>query len=307
MSRPKIVVAVCTYRRNDLLAVMLESAAVAAEKVTDRADVGLVVVDDNPDGAARPVVERFAERFADIGYSQLGGGNISLARNRGLETALGSGADWIAMTDDDCEVPVGWLSSYLDAQAATGFDIGTSALMPVPPADAPAWLIEAPFFGDAQFDATDLAPMNTAATNNSFLRAELVSGDDPIRFREDLGVIGGEDMVFYRTLHQRGAAIRYVAGAEVTEHQPLTRCTYRYQLRSRFWLGNTEYVTNIEAGDASPTRMVLRGGRRLIDAAGRPVNRLVRGQDPQWRYTLASVVRSVGTMAGPLGLRFRHH
>ncbi len=307
MSRTKVVVSVCTYKRNDLLAVMLASAADAADEVSGRADVSLVVVDDNPDGAAKVVVDKFEHRFQSVCYTQLGGGNISLARNRGLECALEMGAEWIAMTDDDCEVPKEWLLRYLNAQEATGCDICTSALVPVPPADAPDWLVSAPFFGDAQFDATDLFEMNTAATNNSFLRTDLVAGDDPVRFRKDLGVIGGEDMVFYRTLHQRGAAIRYVSGAEVTEHQPPSRCTYRYQLRSRFWLGNTEYVTNVETGDASAGRMVLRGGRRLVTAAGRPARRVVSGQDPQWRYTLATVVRSVGTMAGPLGLRFRHH
>ncbi len=307
MSRPNVVVSVCTYRRNDRLSVMLDSAARAAEAVRDQANVGLVVVDDNPDGSAKPVVDSFASRFAEVSYDVVGGGNISVARNRALEMAVAANADWIAMTDDDCEVPSAWLERYLQAQQSTGAHVLTSALIPVPPPDAPAWLTEAPFFGDAQFEATDLAAMNTAATNNSFLATALLDGPDPVRFRADLGVIGGEDMVFYRTLHQRGATIRYVAGAEVTEHQPPSRCTYRYQLRSRFWLGNTEYVTNVETGDAKPSRMVLRGGKRFVAALGRPAARMATGKAPQLRYTAATLVRSAGTMLGPIGLRFRHH
>ena len=87
--RTTIAVYVATYRRNEPLATLLESILVAADAVADLAAVGMIVVDDNPDGAAKEVVDRFERRFElGIHYRHVGLGNISLVRNIGLDAGL---------------------------------------------------------------------------------------------------------------------------------------------------------------------------------------------------------------------------
>ena len=61
--RTTIAVAICTYKRNEPLAVLLESLIACAERVRERAAVGVVIVDDTQDEQARPVAEAFAGRF----------------------------------------------------------------------------------------------------------------------------------------------------------------------------------------------------------------------------------------------------
>ena len=56
--RPKIMVAICTYKRNDPLRTLLDALIAVAAASQHRADIGVVVVDDNPDQRARAVVGR---------------------------------------------------------------------------------------------------------------------------------------------------------------------------------------------------------------------------------------------------------
>lgn len=62
--KPTVGVYVCTFRRNELLRRLLRSLAASAAQVGDAASVGVVVVDDNRDGAARPVLDEFEGTFA---------------------------------------------------------------------------------------------------------------------------------------------------------------------------------------------------------------------------------------------------
>lgn len=50
--RTIIAVAVCTYKRNEPLTVLLESLIACAERVRERAAVGVVIVDDAEDELA---------------------------------------------------------------------------------------------------------------------------------------------------------------------------------------------------------------------------------------------------------------
>src|SRR3954454_20434042 len=127
--RTSIAVAICTYKRNDALTVLLHALLACAERVRDRASVGVAIVDDTADGQARSVVEAFAGRFElGLEYRISGKHNISIARNLALETALGIG-DWIAMIDDDCEPPPQWLEALVNVQKRTGADAVTGRMI----------------------------------------------------------------------------------------------------------------------------------------------------------------------------------
>lgn len=306
-TRTRLIVTVCTFRRNEPLRAMLDATARAADRIRDRAAVGVVVVDDNKDGAAAPVVSSFEGRFElGVHYRTSGRGNISLCRNICLETAMELG-DWIVMTDDDCEPVEEWLESYLDRALRDTADAFTGPCVLRPPAGSPGWLTDEPFMEDAQLRFPDDSEMPVAATNNSMIRASFVRDHADLRFLPELGVVGGEDMVFYRSAVKRGLRIRFVERAVVHGNESPARATFGYQLRSRFWLGNTEYVTNMTLGDATRFRMLLRGGKRLVQAVARPLLRLARRERPQLRYCIVSIARAAGTMAGALGLRLRHH
>lgn len=303
----RIAVYVCTYKRNEPLTRLLASLQAAADEIDDRAQVGVVVVDDNPDGRAAEVVNGFEHHFPlGLHYRHAGSQNISVARNTGLDAAAEFG-DWVAMTDDDIMVPEDWFVAHLDLQERTGADATTGPLLLQFPDDAPSWIRDEPFdrFGLLDFEEDENVPI--CATGNSMVRASFLNENPDIRFDPELGVLGGEDMVFFRAAVGRGLQCYFSTKTAVFEVEPHERSTLRYQLGRALWMGNTRYLTNLRSGDATRFRLFLRGGRHVTRALWRPISRLAGGDPPQLRFAAAMVCEGLGTMVGVLGVELDHH
>jgi succinoglycan biosynthesis protein ExoM len=303
--RKTVAVAVCTYKRNEPLTVLLHALLACAERVRNRAAVGVAIVDDTGDGQARPVAENFEDMFElGVEYRISGKQNISIARNAAVEAALEIG-DWIAITDDDCEPPAHWIEAFLDLQEQTGAEALTGRMERRVPAGSPLWITEQPFLELGLEERPDGAEMDAAATHNSMISGAWLRQHPDIRFDPAFGVIGGEDMVFYRAARAAGLRIRYSRDGFVYENEPPSRATFGYQLYAYLWQGNSSYHTCVENGQPG-WRMFVHGCASLARALLRPITRTVRGQPPQWRYCLALVLEAFGKLLGPLGVRIEH-
>ena len=304
-SKTSIAVAICTYNRNEALTTLLEALLLCARRVADCALVAVVIVDDSTDGRALSVAQSYQARF-DLGvtYRRSGRQNISLARNIAVETASKI-ADWIAMIDDDCEPRPEWLEALLDIQKRTDASAVTGTMIRRIPPGSPKWLTEEPFLDLGLDHPEDGEEVTSASTFNSMISSRWIRDHQSIRFQPELGVTGGEDMVFYRAAHAAGLRIHFSERAAVYENEPPTRATLGYQLRLFFWHGNSSYVTSVRSG-IHPFRMFLHGVRSLQRALVRPISRTIRGDPPQLRYCLASVLHAIGKMSGPFGVRVRH-
>lgn len=302
---PKIIVAICTYKRNEPLRTLLSALVRVAETTRSRAQIGVVVVDDNVDQRARSVADEFKDCFKlGLTYRTSGKGNISIARNIAVNTAC-ENSDWVAMVDDDCEPEPMWLCAYLDVLEATNADCATGPMILRVPDGSPEWLHDQPFFDDVRLELPDASPMETAATNNSIIRASFLRNHPEIRFLPELGKLGGEDMVFYRTAQTAGLKIRFAREAGVWGNEPVERATFEHQLKYRFWLGNSMFVTNSYFGTGK-TRLFLRGSKMAAQGLARPFVRMLRLQTPQWRYAAACCAGAAGLIVGVLGVKKDH-
>jgi hypothetical protein len=265
----------------------------------------VVIVDDTAAGEAIVVAQEFETAF-ELGLTYLVSGrqNISMARNMAIEAALSVG-DWTAMTDDDCEPTSEWLAALLHVQQRTGAEAVTGPMQRRVPADAPRWITEQPFLGLGMDNPPDGCEVTTAATFNSMVSSAWLKCHPEIRFEPALGVVGGEDMVFFRAARAAGLKIHFSRDALVYENEPSARATFAYQLRLYFWHGNSSYVSSVRSG-VTPSRMALHGVASFGRALLRPVKRIARGKGPQLRYTLATVLHAAGKLAGPLGIRVDH-
>jgi len=305
MGITKIAVAICTYNRNEELALLLKGLIASVAHLAGRAIVGVVVVDDSVNGNARQVVERFPSQFElGITYRLSGRQNISMARNIAIETASEIG-DWIAMTDDDCEPTTEWLEALLETQRRTGAGCVTGPMVRRVPSGSPKWLTEEPFLELGLAQADEGAELNIASTFNSMISGQWLKEHPAIRFKPELGIIGGEDMVFYRAAHAAGLRICYSQRASVFENEPKARATLAYQLRAHYWHGNSSYVASVHSG-ATPLHCFLYGLKSFILAFARPIIRVCRGQRLQLRYWLASMMHAIGMIMGPIGIRAEH-
>lgn len=303
--RTTIAVAICTYHRNDPLRILLNSLIANAERLSARSAIGVVVVDDSTDGRARSVVDEFKDRFElGVHYRISGKQNISLARNLAIGTACKL-ADWTAMTDDDCEAPPQWLESLLDVQSRTGADAITGPMVRRVPAGSPRWLTEEPFLELGLWQPENGAELTSGSTFNSMISSQWLNDHPNVRFQPSLGVVGGEDMVFYRAAKAEGLRIHFSRAGFVYENEPATRANLRYQLRLFFWHGNSTYVTSVTTG-TPPARAFLQGLASLARALARPWVRVFSGRTPQLRFCLASSLHAVGRIIGPLGIRIDH-
>ncbi len=287
---------------------MLDSLEVAALDALPETELAVVVVDDNPDGQARAVVESSTRTFPlGLHYRHCGQGNIAAARNMGLEAAMEL-AEWVAMVDDDQIVVPKWLTELMRVQTETGADAITAPVYAKFDDDAPAWLHHQPF---AELWGTSLKPDGAAVTDlqtaNSMIRTSFLVDHPQVRFSRDLGRVGGEDMVFYRAALAAGLKAHYSREAVNWELEPAERATYRYQLRRCLWHGNTEAVTTLRAGRDKRPRLVARAAKRALSALLHPVQQLAAGRPPQLRYALAYSLQSVGMLLGVFGIRLSHH
>lgn len=303
--RTTIALYVCTHRRNGELGRLLTSLQAAAERAADRAALGVVIIDDNPDGRARSVADSFEGAF-ELGthYAHSGKQNISIARNLGLEKAQPLG-EWVAMLDDDVVVRDDWILEHLDLQERTGADATTGPLLLTFP-HGPAWLTDEPFDQIGLHVAEDDEQVPECQTGNSMLRSAFLADHPDIRFSEDLGVLGGEDMVFYHAATSAGLKAHYSRRVAVEEPEPPERSTLRYQLSRARWMGNTEFVTNRRSARASRPLLLYRGVRRVAKGVAHPIRQLSRRQRPQLRYALAIMSEGLGILAGVVGIHLDH-
>jgi succinoglycan biosynthesis protein ExoM len=312
MSEPtrkiKVCFYACTFQRNEALETLMGALEKAAQHVSERVALGVAIADDNPDGRAAEVAERWRDRF-ELGmhYVHVGSRNISIARNAGMGAAMEVG-DWVAMTDDDCEPDPDWFAQLLDTQAQFDADAVTGPMILRAPPGSPAWLSEQ-FLdgGHGAFDAEDGAEMPSAGTNNSMIRSQFLRDHPEIRFDPGLGKLGGEDMVFYRSAIAAGLRVRYAANAIVRTNEDDDRATFSYRLRAHLWMGNTEAVTNRRLGTATRPRLVLRGLRRTAVALAMPVPRIAKRTPPHFRFAAARSLVGVGLVIGAFGVELDHH
>ena len=168
--------------------------------------------------------------------------NIAVARNALLQASV---TEWIAFLDDDEIAEPDWLATLYAARDAG--DVVFGPVRALYPATAPGWLVR----GDFLSKQPALRPhgYDTGPSANVMLRRACVGA---LRFDESLGRTGGEDTLFFATLHDRGARLAFCERAVVCEPAEPARSRFRALL----W-------RNFASGHAHARVLRLRGGGRL--------------------------------------------
>ena len=249
MSHPidSIAVLVCTYRRPEMLATLLES--LAAQR-TER-DFDVVAVDNDPAASGREAALAASIRVQYVVEPEPG---IAAARNRAL-SCVGAAHDAAVFVDDDEYVGPGWLESlahtaeHFDADVVTGPVHGELA------PDAPRWLHRGGYFRDHSYPSGKR--LTTAKSGNTLIRSPWILEEDPVRFDAAFSRSGGSDTDYFSALHRRGAVLVWSAEAVALEPVPAHRATAR-------WIARRELRGGIVMGKimmvSSPRAIVLAKG-----------------------------------------------
>jgi succinoglycan biosynthesis protein ExoM len=229
-----VSICVATCRRPEGLARLLDSL-LRLENPGMRWEV--VVVDNDPEGSAAPVLARYAERLPLRALAEPRR-NISLARNRALDAAEGA---WIAFVDDDEAVQLGWLEalwSQARMQTADGF---FGPVLPVLERNVTPWLAPR-FYGRARHATGTPIGVRDASTSNALVRAALF---EDRRFDPSLGLRGGEDTDLFGRMLRAGARFAWCDEAIVHDYIPPARHRLRWLSQRAFRGGFTHTLLEV--------------------------------------------------------------
>lgn len=302
--RTSVTVAVCTFRRNQLLASLVEQIDTLATSEVPGGSVRVLIVDDSPESAANVVVDGLRRCVGiDVAYFTSGAADISTARNHAIEGGA-TASEFVACLDDDCVPNAGWLRELLRIATTQQADIVVGHRQFVAAPGTPRWLSTQPFL-DENLQYADGSVPTSGNTANLLIRSSWLQSSG-VRFRSEMGSVGGEDMVFFADAARAGANVRFAAQSVCDEPCAGRRATFRYQAWRQFWLGNNEAVINRTTQHTSRVRLLGRGSKRILGATIHPVRRLVHRQSPQWRWAVARAGSGIGLLFGVAGIHLRH-
>lgn len=263
-----VAIIVPTLRRPESLERALRSLF-AQTGVADRVS-GIVVVDNDPTGSARPTVEGLRDQSPwALTYQHAPVPGVATARNAGLAA---TGASIIAFLDDDEAAAPGWLAALLKARAATGADVVFGPIAGRASAAQP-WLrpyLER-FFSREGPATTRLIDAPYGCGNSLMVRATALPGSAPFNVAADQA--GGEDDALFAALRARGGRFGWASDAWVEEFAPPHRVTLRYALARAFAYGQGPSQTAAADRDwvGVARWMVVGAGQALVWGAAAAV------------------------------------
>jgi glycosyltransferase involved in cell wall biosynthesis len=221
-----ITVCVCTYRRNLMLARLLQDLAL--QRTDGLFTFSAVVVDNDAEGPARAEVERLRSELPslEILYGIETEKSIPAARNHALRLARGQ---YIAIIDDDEFPPPDWLATLYEGIKTFGVDGALGPVLPFFESPPPTWLIKSGLLDLPRRRTGTLLQWNQTCSGNVLLKKQVFDRDG-LRF--DVAYrTGGSDQAFFK--QAMGANFRFITvdEAPVYEIVPPERWSKNYFVR----------------------------------------------------------------------------
>jgi succinoglycan biosynthesis protein ExoM len=299
----QVVVAVVTFRRPAELARLLEALLSVQFPPTSR----VLVVDNDPEGSARAIVDRrqgggSGLRF-EYALEPLPG--IAAARNRAV--SLCHDARFIVFIDDD-EVPSPhWLEHLLDVQHRFDADLVAGPVLAQLEGATP-WLARGGFFDRARRPTGPACFLASSA--NLLIRLSVTErlGDDLFDVR--FGLTGGSDTLLSLRAQRAGLRLAWADEAEVTEFFPEARANVGWILRRAYRSGTTiarcekTVAGSLPARFGAGTLRAAKGAAHVLVAVARFVpSGLARGRVGAVGE-LRRISLGLGMVLGAAGLRY---
>jgi len=240
----RLTLAVPTHNRALRLSETL--ASLCEQRLPAEISAECIVIDNNSTDRTPEAVDAAAARapFAMRRVFEPRTGS-SFARNRAVDEASG---DLILFIDDDAVADPDWAARMCAAVERRNLDAACGMVLPRWEVEPPRWLGPSLYVRFAVHNqrAIAAAPPQAAevlrnyfSANVGFRRACFARFG---RFREDLGVVGGnpisgEDTELFARIIGRGGTMGFVADARVHHLVPAARMNRRYLLRKAFAFG----------------------------------------------------------------------
>ncbi|MBW3069449.1 glycosyl transferase family 2 [Actinomyces sp. 432] len=305
-ARPKsVAIAVLTYKRPEHAASVVPALDAALSELDDGRALRLIVVDNDPDASARPVVAAGAAgALHRVSYVHEPAPGIAAARNRALAEC---DEDAIVFIDDDERPRSGWLPALVSQWERAGAEAVAGPVVPDFSRQPDSWILAGGWFNHGR--RASGTPMPAAATNNLLLDMAFLRSNG-LRFDLDFGMSGGEDTLLTRQLVQAGGRIVWCDEAVVADQLPAERLTREWVRRRAFWSGNSWAAVDIRlAAPGGPRltarmRQLARGGVRVAGGMAKMLAAGAKRDEAAQSRAVRVYERGRGMCAGALGRRW---
>lgn len=301
-----VTIAVPTYHRPDDLRELLPLLLARAVSIDPtRWTVTVLVIDNDPDESARPVVATVGSGL--LRYTAEPEPGISAVRNRAMDEA---GRGLLAYIDDDERPNDVWLSALLSTWSATRAAAVSGRVVPAFAGALDPWLEAGSFFRRRSLPTG--SDIDLAAAGNLLLDLDQVAPTG-LRFASDLGLTGGEDTLLSRQLHAKGLRMVWCDESVVTDMVPRSRMTRRWVLTRAWSHGNTTTVVALRLATSPSARLLARcrqllgGFARIVAGLGRFALGLLLRSDRHQARGLRMAFRGAGFVSGAVGIVYAEY
>ncbi len=224
-------VCICTYRRASIEDTL---RSIKQQALPHGWRTRVVIADNDATPRRQDELERLSEALMlDMLYIHAPERNISRARNACLAHAR---SRWIALIDDDEVARPDWLARLLDARGPAHCVFGVAKA--IYDRATPGWMVKGDFHSHT---ISAREAQSNGSTCNVMLDRKFIE-DNGLRFREDLGRVGGEDTMFFNDMARCGAVFHFVPEAIVEEQVVPARATIRWLALRRYRSGQIHFL-----------------------------------------------------------------
>jgi hypothetical protein len=299
----RVTIAVPTYRRPGDLRAALPLLVAHAREVGARPGhlVDVLVVDNDPERSGLPVVDELA--VPEVRYVAEPTPGIAAVRNRAMDEA--AGARLIAFIDDDERPLDSWLAALVDTWAATGAAAVSGRILADYAGELDPWIRAGEFFVRRSMPTG--TEIDVAAAGNLLLDLEQIRRFG-VRFETALGLGGGEDTLFSRTLARAGGRMVWCDESAAVDFVPLQRMTRAWVLTRAWSSGNAHVLTGVRLASsrgeraAVRVRAAVRGLLRVAGGALRCAWGAILRSDRHRARGLRALLRGAGMVGGACGV-----
>lgn len=300
-----VVVAVLTYKRVDDITELVPRLVSQVDELDSPGRV--IVVDNDPEQSARGPIAGLG--LSGVEYVHEPAAGIAHARNAALRAA--EGASILVFIDDDERPEAQWLSALITTHRATGATAVAGVVTPIDGLVDDPWIEAGRYFVRQRHSTGDVMPASSTA--NLLLDLRQLKAMEPLHFDLAFGMTGGSDVMFTRTLVQRGGTIVWCDEAVVVDHIRPERVTRAWVAQRAFRSGNVWSRTSVALTSGRASRLAVRcmltlhGGIRvavggLREGFGRVTRHL--GHEAKGRKLLA---KGLGMVAGAWGFVYNEY
>jgi glycosyltransferase involved in cell wall biosynthesis len=226
-----ISVCICTYRRPNLLRLLLEK--LQSLKTDGLFSYSVIVVDNDYERSARNVILDIQNQsLIPIEYYSELPKSIPLTRNRAVQASRGN---FIAFIDDD-ESPVDdWLLHLYTACYIYAADCVLGPVRPFFEEEPPKWITKGKLFERPSYTTGRVLDWDETRTGNVLMKRSIFNDPDNLF---SPAFTHGEDKDFFRRLGKKGFTFVWCDEAPVYETQPPERFKRNYFFRRALLRGS---------------------------------------------------------------------